>query len=235
MEELLHGTGIFLLYVLPAAGIMFTARWFLKIPNELFRKILHFILLGAYIPVLFAFRVWWHAVILAVGIVALFFPAFTLLGKIPNFSSFVNERKAGEFRSSLVLALSTMAISITICWGILDDKLLTLACVYAWGVGDGLAALVGKQFGKHKIRLPFADPQKSVEGSLTMFLCSVISVAAVLWVRGGLEPGSCLLIAVAAAAVTTYVELCTKGGYDTVTCPLAAMSVILPLTQIVGG
>ena len=38
-----------------------------------------------------------------------------------------------------------------------------------------------------------------------------------------------------AAAVTTYVELITKGGLDTVTCPAAAMAVILPLIHLLGG
>ena len=47
MREFLHGAYIFILYLLPAAVIMLAARRFLKIPDELFRKILHFILLGA--------------------------------------------------------------------------------------------------------------------------------------------------------------------------------------------
>lgn len=235
MEEFLHGSAAFAGYVIPAAASMFLARWFLRIPDELFRKILHFILLGAYIPILFAFHTWWMAVTLSLLIILFFYPILALAERIPQFSSFVNERKRGEFCSSLVLALSMMAVSIGICWGILGDKLLVLACVYAWGVGDAFAALIGKQFGKHKIRLPFADPRKSAEGSAAMFLTSALSVLIVLLVRGGLGFGSCLVIALAAAAVTTYVELCTKGGYDTITCPTAAMLVILPLIRLLGG
>jgi len=44
-----------------------------------------------------------------------------------------------------------------------------------------------------------------------------------------------LLISLFAAAVTTYVELITKDGLDTITCPAAAMVVILPLIKILGG
>jgi len=29
--------------------------------------------------------------------------------------------------------------------------------------------------------------------------------------------------------------LCTRGGYDTITCPAAAMAVILPLIHLFGG
>ena len=40
---------------------------------------------------------------------------------------------------------------------------------------------------------------------------------------------------VAAAAVATFVEMCTKNGDDTITCPVAAMAVVLPLTYLLGG
>lgn len=235
MHELLHGARIVALYIIPVAAIMLTARKFLKIPDELFRKILHFILLGAYFPFLFAFQTWWISAGFAAGLIVIIYPILALAGRIPAYSAFVNERRKGELNSSMVLALLTVVLSISICWGIFGEKLLTLACVYAWGVGDAFAALIGKRFGKHKIKLPFADHRKSWEGSGAMFVCSVLSVLTVLLVRGSLEFGACLLIALLAAAVTTYVELITKGGLDTVTCPVAAMAMILPLIKILGG
>ena len=165
----------------------------------------------------------------------LLYPVLSLVERLSIFSSFVNERKKGEFKSSMVLALSMMAISTCICWGWYGDRLLVLACVYAWGTGDAFAALIGKRFGRHKIRLPFADSRKSVEGTAAMFIVSAASVLAILLIRGGLSMGSCLIISAAAAAVCTYVELCSKGGMDTITCPIAAMAVILPLTTLLGG
>ena len=235
MQEYLHGAYIFVLYLSPMAVIMLAARKFLKIPDELFRKILHFILLGAYYPFLFAFETWWISAGFAASLIVILYPVLALAGKLPFFSAFVNERKKGEFKSSMVLALLTMVMSISICWGFFGDKLLTLACVYAWGVGDAFAALIGKQFGKHKIKLPMADPRKSWEGSAAMFLSAVISVLAVLLVRGGLGFGACLMIALLAALATTYVELITKDGLDTITCPAVAMMVIIPLIKILGG
>ena len=235
MQELLRGAYVFILYLAPMAVIMLTARKFLKIPDELFRKILHFILLGAYFPFLFAFKTWWISAGFAASLIVVLYPILALAGKLPFFSSFVNERKKGEFKSSMVLALLTMVMSISICWGFFGDKLLTLACVYAWGVGDAFAALIGKQFGRHRIKLPLADPRKSWEGSAAMFLSAVISVLTVLIVRGGLGFGACLLISVVAATATTYMELISKGGLDTITCPISAMAVILPLIKILGG
>ena len=235
MQELTQGLKIIGLYIIPAAGVMFIARKLFRIPDELFRKILHFILLGAYIPFLFAFETWWISAGIAAGLIVVIYPILHLAGLIPAFSSFVNERKKGEFKSSMVQALGVMALSISVGWGIFDDKYLVLASIYAWGVGDAFAALIGKQFGKHKIRWKMADSHKSVEGSVAMFVTSTIAVYAVLVLRGGLEGFSCLVIAMAAALVCTLVEMCTNNGFDTVSCPTAAMLVIIPLIQILGG
>lgn len=234
MQELLHGAGIFFACVIPAVLVACLARWRLKVPDELFRKLLHFLLLALYAVILFSFAHWQIAALFAVLLAVIFYPALTLIGKIPAFSAFVNERKRGEFRASLILAMCVMAVSISVCWGWLDDKLLVLVCIYAWGVGDGFAALVGKRFGRHKFHLRFAAPNKSMEGSAAMFLSSSVAVLVIMLVRGGLDFGGCLAVALAAAAVSTFVELCSTGGYDTITCPVAAMAVVLPLVQLLG-
>ena len=151
-----------------------------------------------------------------------------LAGKIPGFSSFVNERKKGEFTHSMVLALSIMLISITIGYGIFNDRYLVLASVYSWGVGDAFAALIGKRFGKHKIKWKFIDNKKSVEGSLAMVITSFLAVFIVLLVRGNVNPVYCVLISIVASIVSTFVELCSKNGIDTITCPLVSIAIILP-------
>ncbi|MBQ7982738.1 MAG: phosphatidate cytidylyltransferase [Clostridia bacterium] len=235
MHPFFYGTGITLLYIIIAAGIMLSARVFFTIPDELFRKILHFILLGAYIPLVFAYETWWMAAVFAVSLILVLFPILFFAEKIPMFSSFVNERKKGEFKSSMVLAIGMMAVSVTVCWGLLGDPYLVLASIYAWGVGDAFAALVGKRFGRHKIRWRLADPGKSVEGSLAMFVCSLASVFTVLLLRGGLGVPACVVIAALAAAVCTVSELCSKNGFDTVICPASAMIVIIPSVMLWGG
>ena len=235
MNPFLHGTLITVLYIVVAAGIMLPARKLIKIPDELFRKILHFILLGAYIPLCFAFEVWWMATVFSASLIVILFPVLFFAEKIPMFSSFVNERKKGEFKSSMVLAVGMMVVSTLVCWGLFGDKYLVLASIYAWGVGDVLAALIGKKFGKHKIKWKLADGKKSVEGSLAMFICALVSVVTVLIIRGGISIPVSLGISVIAAFVCTFCELCAKNGLDTVICPTAAMVVIIPLVMVFGG
>lgn len=68
-----------------------------------------------------------------------------------------------------------------------------------------------------------------------MVFTSALAVWLVLIIRGGIGLWSCLLIALAGSAAAALVEMCTKDGYDTFTCPGAAMAVILPLIRLMGG
>lgn len=235
MQELLHGAAIVCIYFAVAASTMLTLRRLLKIPNELFRKTLHFILLGSYIPFAFAFETWWLSVLLTLILEFLIYPLLALAERLPHFSSFVNERKGGEFKHSLLLAFTMLAVCNSVCWGLLGDKYLGLACMYAWGVGDAFAALVGKKFGKHKIRWKHADHHKSREGSVAMFLTSAAAVAGVLLAHNHLTLPAYIVIPIAGAAAATLAELLSKDGYDTVLCPTAAMVVMIPLMAMFGG
>ncbi|MBR7162201.1 MAG: phosphatidate cytidylyltransferase, partial [Clostridia bacterium] len=127
-------------------------------------------------PLVFGFETWWMAAVFAVALIILIFPILLAVSRWRAFSSFVVERRKGEFINSMVLALSVMALSVSVCWGWMGDRYLVLACIYAWGIGDAFAALIGKRFGKHKIQWRLADGKKSIEGTLTMLLCSFVSV-----------------------------------------------------------
>ena len=235
MSPFLYGTLITILYIAVCVGIMLLLRRFFTIPDELFRKALHFVLLGAYIPLVFAFEKWWMATIFSASLIVILFPALLVAGKIPMFSAFVNERKKGEFKSSMVLAVGMMVVSTLVCWGIFKDRYLVLASIYAWGVGDAFAALIGKRFGKHKIKWKITDGKKSFEGSLAMLIFAILSVFIVLIFRGGIKIPYCILISLVSAIVCTFAELCTKNGLDTVICPTCAMTVIIPLVALLGG
>ena len=235
MHEFLFGTGVVLGYFVIAASTMLTLRKLIRIPDELFRKILHFILLFSYIPFAFAFDTWWRSVVTVIVLEIVIYPILAVAERLPLFSSFVNERKKGEFKQSLLLAFTMLAVCNTVCWGLLGDRFLGLACMYAWGVGDAFAALFGKRFGKHKITWKYADPRKSVEGSAAMFISSGLSILCVLLLRGHLHWAGYIVIPVMGAAAATLVELVTPNGNDTISCPTAAMLVIIPLMALFGG
>ena len=56
MQEFFSGAASIVGYIIPAAVIMLAARALIRFPDELFRKILHFIFLSIYLPFLFLFE-----------------------------------------------------------------------------------------------------------------------------------------------------------------------------------
>jgi len=235
MQELWSGVSDILLYFLIWVLIAFCIRKFTKIPDEPFRKFLHFILLGSLLVWTFAFDKWWLAAITSILFAIAVFPLLKLAEKIKGFSKFLTERKSGELKFSLLVVFLMYAIIVSVCWGIFNDKLLALCSIYAWGVGDAAAALIGKRFGRHGLTGKHIEGRKSVEGTLAMFCCSLICVLVVLLLRGGLAWYAYLIIALLTAAASAAVELFTKGGMDTITCPLAAMTVLLFTIHLFGG
>ena len=232
---ILAGFGALLLYFIPAAGIALGARYLIRIPDELFRKILHCILLGSLVVFVYGFEVWWHAAVCAVAFAVVVYPALAWFERIKGYSELTTERKKGELKASLLLVFGMFALVICVCWGWLGQRSLVLASIYAWGFGDAAAALVGKRWGRHKIRCKLTDGRKSIEGSAAMFLVSLLSVGTILLVRGGLSPVGWVVTSVVTALVSAAAELCSRDGYDTVICPLAAMAALLPLIHLFGG
>ena len=235
MQELFHGVAALLLYFVAAASTALISRVLIKIPDELFRKILHCILLGSLLIFVFCFAVWWHAALCCIAFAAVVYPALAWFERFKGFSELTTERKKGELKESLLLVFGMFALVITVCWGWLCDRYLVLASVYAWGFGDAAAALVGKKWGKHKVRLGHADAKKSVEGSAAMFFVSLVSVTVILACRGGLSAAGYVVVPIITAFISAAAELYSKGGHDTVICPLSAMVVLLPLVHLFGG
>lgn len=235
MQELLHGLLALLIYFIVVAGIALACRVLIRIPDELFRKILHCILLGSLIVFVSCFQIWWHAACSAIVFAVVVYPILAWFEHFKGFSKLTTERKKGELKEGLLLVFSMFALVIVICWGWLNDRYLVLASVYAWGFGDAAAALVGKKWGKHKITFGHADKHKSADGSAAMFLVSLISVTIILICRGGLSIAGYVIIPLVTALISAAAELYSKHGHDTVICPLSAMVVLLPLTHLLGG
>lgn len=231
----MHGFGAILIYFMIAASVALLLRKFVHIPDEVFRKGLHCILLGSLLVCVLAFSTWWHAALSAIGFALIVYPILCLTERIKGFSAFVTERKSGELKQSLLIVFFMFAVVISICWGWLGDKLLVLAGVYAWGFGDAAAALIGKRFGKHALTGRHIEGRKSLEGSLAMFITSFVCVSVILLFRGKLPWYGYILIPAATAAGATVVELFSLNGIDTITCPLSAMAMMLPLIYWIGG
>ena len=235
MQDVISAIVSILIYFIVCATSAILLRVLTKIEDEVFRKLLHMILLGSLFVWMEAFPTWQSAAASALIFAALVYPILWFAERFKGYSKLVTERKSGELKSSLLVVFFMYAVVVAICWGWFDDRMLALASIYAWGFGDAAAALVGKRFGKHKIGGKIIQGRKSFEGTTAMFIVSLISVFTILTLRGGLMWYETLVSSVVVAAVSAVVELYTLNGIDTITCPVAAMVVLIVLLRLVGG
>lgn len=233
-HEFLTGFGILVIYFIICASGALLLRRLVKMPKEVFRKILHIILLGSIFIWTYAFETWWVSAIGTVAFIALVYPILVFAERIPGYSKLLTERKHGEIKRSLVVVFTMFATLICVCWGWLGERYLVIAAVFAWGLGDAAAALVGKRYGQHYIEGKLVEGRKSLEGTLAMFVVSFLSVLAVLLIQGSIEWYGCIPIALVTGAGCAVVELYTKNGMDTLTCPFAAAVIMIPLIRLWG-
>jgi len=235
LEELIRGLGILAAYFAVLATAALTMRFFVKIPNEPFRKLLHMILLGSLFVWTFVFDTWYLAAGSAIAFALLVYPCLKLAEKIKGYSSFVTERKGGELKQSLLVVFFMFALVTAVCRGIFSDKFLVITSISAWGFGDAAAALIGKRYGKHAIEGRHIEGKKSAEGTFAMFAVSFLSVFILLMIRGGMSFIAYTVTALITGAVSAYIELYSLHGSDTFNCPAAAMAVLIPLVHLFGG
>ena len=83
------------------------------------------------------------------------------------------------------------------------------------GYGDGFAAIVGVKYGKHKFKV--LGNNKSLEGTLAMFLFSFIVSLVILYI---FNPVNIILYSLVLSVVATILEAFSPYGFDNLTVPL---------------
>jgi len=89
--------------------------------------------------------------------------------------------------------------------------------IMTWG--DGLAAIIGKRFGKHKFKA--LGMNKSLEGSLTMLLVSFGMTLLILTVVFG-SSWQIWLISLVVGVFSSILELVSRVGIDNLLVPLGS-------------
>jgi phytol kinase len=203
-------------------AIAWAVNRFAKDDPEVVRKIVH---IGTGNVILLA---WWLNIPASVGITAsILASAVTLLSYrfpiLPGINS-VGRKSLGTFFYSV-----SIGVLVACFWYVQQPQYAALGIlVMSWG--DGLAALFGKRFGKHKYTIFGA--QKSWEGSLTMtlvsfFVCSLI----LLGVEGNIW--QTWVISLAVAFTATILEAVSFLGIDNLTVPLGSAALAFFLGQLI--
>ena len=235
LAEYLRVLGIYIGYIVVFAAVLLVVRFTTKVPDYIFRKLLHLVAFTSILPLVLCTEVWWIAaaveiLFLVIVIVVLrFFEGFSFYKKL-----FV-EKEKHEVLSSFIHLFVLMTVLIAVFWGGFgaEHKYIIVAAIMAWGPGDAVAAIVGKKFGKHKLQGKMIEGVKSVEGSVGMAIAAFLCVLPVLITMSGLLWYSALFFSVLIAPIASLTELYTKKGFDTVTVPFVS-ALILCLTMIWG-
>jgi phytol kinase len=191
------------------------------VDTEITRKIVH---IGAGHVILLA---WWLHTPTWMGLTAsVVFSGVALLSYRYPILPGIN----GVGRNSLGTFFYAISIGVlTACfWPIWQPEYAALGIlVMTWG--DGLAALVGQNFGRNPYVI-FGN-KKSFEGSLTMALASfVVSVLVLATIAGITWPVVGVAAGVAIAA--TLLETLSFFGIDNLTVPLGSALVAYGLVQV---
>lgn len=230
--EYLKVLGIYVGYITALAAVLIAVRFTTKVADYIFRKLLHFVAFTSILPLVLSTDIWWIAVAVEVLFLLLVIVVLQLLEHFSFYKKLFVEKGKHEVIFSFIGLFGLMATLIAIFWGAFGSEHLYIAvgAIMAWGPGDAVAAIVGKQRGKHKLQGKHIEGTKSVEGSVGMAITAFVCLLLVLLFMSALPWYVSVIFALAIAPVASLTELYTKGGWDTVTVP-AVVSLLLCLSM----
>ena len=228
--EILACFGKYLIYLAVCLALLLLARRLFPIGPELWRKLLHFVAYSSSLCMMAVSGSWVVSTLCCLIFAAVVYPMLRAAEGWQGYGALFNQRHAGEVKVSLLLLFCSHAGLIAVCWGIFHKPWIAAAAILAWGVGDTLAALIGKRYGKRHIHLPHADPKKTWEGTGAMALSAFLACFGALMVASPYPVWLSLLLSLATAPLAAYIELISHGGHDTFTVASAAAALMLLLT-----
>lgn len=233
--EFLKVLSIYIGYIVAIAAILLVVRFTTKVPDYIFRKLLHIVAFTSILPLAYSTSIWWIAVAVEILFLIIVIAALLFLEKFSFYRKLFIEKAKHEVIISFIDLFSLMALMLAVFWGGLgaEHKYVAIAAIMAWGPGDAVAAIVGKNLGKHKLQGKMIEGIKSVEGSVGMAITSFFCVLPILLVMSHHPWYISLTFAVVIAPIASLTELFTKKGWDTVTVPIVS-ALVLCLSLIWG-
>ena len=208
--------------------ILLPVRFLTRVPDFVFRKLLHIVAFSCITVMILTTRQWQPAALTSLILAAAIYPLLRALERHAWYEKLFVEKRPGEVRMSLWMLFGIYTLIITVVWGLFGRADIAAASILMWGVGDGVAALVGIPFGRHKIRLPLVDGKKSWEGTAANLLAAFLIGGAVFLLRG-MPMTQVLKMCLPAAVLGACTEMVSPSEWDTVTVPLVIAAALLLL------
>ena len=210
--------GIILSYVYIAL-IIVGAKLFEKAGKEASRKFIHIMLGNWWIIAMFFF----DNVIYASFVPATFVIINYISYKKQIISVMERENNEKEGLGTVYYALSLLVLSI-ISFGILNKPEIGLVPCLVMAYGDGLAAIIGKAVKSKKYEI--GNSQKTIAGSLTMFIVTVLTVFIYLTY---MQNPAAAFYTIIIGILITIVEAISIKGLDNLTVPICTLLLLLSI------
>ncbi len=184
---------------------------FKRIPPEVVRKFIHI-----------AVSNWWFILLISFDTLkmAIIGPIFFILANgTAVFTGLANVLGEKDIKRNLGLVyfpVSLLVLVILAFTGVVPMWASTIG-IFTMGYGDGLAALIGRFYGKKKV-----FGQKSYIGSLVMFLTTfiVILITSIAFKVGDVTSFAWLIRVVVISFIATLIEIFTPSGLDNISVPI---------------
>lgn len=156
--------------------------------------------------------------------------SFVLINYISYRRETFKAMETGE-RGQLGTVYFPIAFSAAI-WIFWDNPVILVACLMPMTWGDAFAAVIGQRYGQREYSV--FGSTRTLEGSLTMFLVSLIATAIplLMFSMGGITTGEALLVSAITALGATAAEAVSPHGTDNLTVP-AVSALLLALLLLV--
>ncbi|MDE7303351.1 MAG: TSUP family transporter [Oscillospiraceae bacterium] len=228
--QTLRCLGKFIMYIVPCVAVLLPIKFFTKVPQFIFRKLLHLVAFTCTTFMIIVAESWQSAALASCLIALLIYPVLAILEKEQWFNGLFVQKKPGEIKKSLLMLFLMFAVVAAVAWGIFGKPYAAATAILMWGTGDAAAALFGIPFGKHKVHLKPVNGKKSWEGTAAMFLVSLICGLSVFLLYCHFPFLESLAPIFVGASIGAATELFSPSEYDTVTVPVAVLAVLLLLS-----
>ena len=211
-------------YVGALSVMLIVIRYTTNIPDYIFRKLIHAVVYTSIIPMALLTDKWVVTVLVALVFYVVVVLGFMVIERFSFYKTLFQEKTRHKIAFDFALLYGIMVIFLFVFWGLLGDgyKFIAITSILAWGPADALATIIGKKFGKHKLKNKLINGVKSMEGSCAMAVVSFGCTLACLLVFSSLPVLTCIGCALLVAPIAAAAELYTPKGFDALTVPCAA-------------
>ncbi|TAE58964.1 MAG: phosphatidate cytidylyltransferase [Nostocales cyanobacterium] len=222
--------GLFISYTYAILLLLFgeILHRFFGIKQDITRKIIH-VSGGMWVfAILLLFKNW------QIGIIP--FATFIVINYILYRYRFIKAMDQENSSPGTVYFAISITLLFGLLWrpdGIMDNVNIAVAGVMSMTWGDAIAALIGKNFGKHKYQV--GSSTRSWEGSVAMFLVSTTVIFLVLLLLPGsifnplgisIGINKAIFTAIISGICATLIEGISPNGTDNLGVPLVTSGII---------